>query len=1046
MNELSVRISGDKRKLEYLLTVFTLFVGLAVSGQTLFYQNYLPEDYGGATQNFAIVEGHDGLIYAGNTEGVLVYDGHVWRLIETQALVRSLAVGEDGVIYVGAVNDFGRLVPDEKGRLSYQSLRERSGSGSAVFRDVWRTLVNGKDVWFSSKERLFRLRDGKVTSYDPDISFGFAFRCRNEIIVQETDAGLRRFSEGNWSVIPGTPEAGLPVIYAILPHAEDGLILCTRAEGLLVYAPKESRIVPEATERFSAVRELLTKALPYNAQILPNGEILIYTLFGGLIHLSPDGELLRQYDKTDGLVSDCVYQASLDRNGHLWMATDYGISAIPYNPGYRYFTENDGINGAIYAVENHAGDIYVGTNERSYKVSPVGEVTTVAGTYRENWFLKSTDAGLLHAHHPKGFLQTTGSSAQSLLSDETVIGVGLSEFPGAPDLMIGSTHNGFNILALQAGRWVLRNRLTDFTEPIFAANTDAKGNLWVRSAPNNLQQIRFSADLYQIESVRQHDIFEGETEITTPIPYRLRDGRVVFGSDQGVFYYSADQDTFLRFPPMEGLRGNVSPVYEDEAGNLWYEESKNGTHVKGVFYREHNGWRHDSTLLRRFANVEMYKGPTNLMTETDDGRIVLGTTRGLVIQEPGGRKTSGENYAVRINRVYVNDTLHHANALVRNGMEQPLSYEENNIKLEYSALFYEADDRNRYSHRLVGENDKWSAYQPENTLQYSNLPAGEYVFEVKARNLYLEESKVARYPFRILPPWYATWWAFMGYAMLFSLFILTAVLTTRRITARRLLQENEDLERKVNQRTVELRQEKDRSEDLSRNLLRVFTIIGHDLRRPVLAFQGITGKVNFLLRKKDFDRLEKLGDNIEEEARSLYQLTDNLLNWAITQQGTKPYHPALLSPREVTEEALIGVRKLIGEKELELILDLSADDQLYADRPAMVTVFRNLLSNAAKFTPVGGQIRLSSRREGNVAIVRVHNSGPGIQEDLLDTIFDPGVRERNPAVHDVSGSGIGLHICRELMAINHGTISVENEVTGGVTFTLTVPGKAPTAA
>lgn len=1017
--------------------LFLLLVASTVFGQTLLHQNYLPEQYGGATQNFAVVEDHRGIIYVGNTEGVLEYDGSSWRLIRTPALVRSLAVGEDGKVYVGTVGDFGLLVPDKKGQLFYHSIRDLIPSGGKVFKDVWQILSVGEAVYFSTREILFCLKGGLIRQYEPDEMFGFALSCRDEVYVQEMEGGLSRFDNGIMQELPGTAAAGLTLIRGIFPLEKDKLMLCTQREGLFIYSLAERRLLPLAKDVYGEVNALLKDLLPYGGTVLPNGNIAVATVRGGVVVMTPQGDIVRQLNETKGLRSNAVYQTCVDGNGQLWMATDDGISMVTYATDYVFLTEQDGPKGKVYATEAHQGDIYVGTSDICYKVGPAGELEEVNGTDRETWFLKSTGTELLGSHFPKGFLQFYPEGAKRIPEGGDVVGLALSEVPGSPDLMIGSSHNGFYILARRSGRWEIRNQIKEFNRAIYGANTDMDGNLWLRCAPNDLYQIRFSPDLRKLETVRRHDILEGGKAMSTPIPYRLADGQVVFGTDQGVFVYAEEQDSFLRFPPMKSLRGDVSPIYQDHAGNLWYEESKNGNHTKGVFYREEKGWRHDSLVLQRFANIEMYKGPTNLMTETDDGRIVLGTTKGLIIHNPKAQEVNKRQFPTQIRRVFVNDTLHFANGYDTVQPSRPLSFGENNIRLEYSGLFYDESDRNTFSSRLLGRDSSWSAFTPAVSREYTNLPFGAYTFEVKARNLYYEEGTVASYRFSILPPWYRTLWAYVSYAILLAL----AGVLFFRLGASRQRRKNEQLERLIDRRTTQLRQEKERSEELSQNLLQVFTIIGHDLRRPVLAFQGITKKVNFLLRKKDFTRLEKLGDGIEEEARSLYQLTDNLLNWATTQKGTKPYQPALLSAREVFKEATLGMQKTFDQQQFDLEVTLPDGHVFYADRSSLVTVFRNLMDNATKFTPPAGKIAVTSRMSDDNLVVAFHSASPAIPEELLSTLFKAGVQNREAPATVSPGSGIGLHICRELMLLNKGTVAVENAPQQGVVFTLTVPIK-----
>lgn len=220
---------------------------------------------------------------------------------------------------------------------------------------------------------------------------------------------------------------------------------------------------------------------------------------------------------------------------------------------------------------------------------------------------------------------------------------------------------------------------------------------------------------------------------------------------------------------------------------------------------------------------------------------------------------------------------------------------------------------------------------------------------------------------------------------------------------------------------------------------RIFTIIGHDLRKPALAFRGITKKVNYLLKKQDYTTLNDLGDNIEQEAFALSKLTDNLLNWALTQKNTIPHHPQNIKIAPIIEEILSIFKHTIETKSINIIADIPNTLHLFADRNAVNTIIRNLMDNAIKYTPEGGQIWVHASEEKRGLRITIADTGVGIPEDQLKDIFLLKRDKSQEGTAGEKGTGLGLHLIHELTLLNEGKIEIESELGKGSRFSVILP-------
>jgi signal transduction histidine kinase len=226
---------------------------------------------------------------------------------------------------------------------------------------------------------------------------------------------------------------------------------------------------------------------------------------------------------------------------------------------------------------------------------------------------------------------------------------------------------------------------------------------------------------------------------------------------------------------------------------------------------------------------------------------------------------------------------------------------------------------------------------------------------------------------------------------------------------------------------------------------RLFAIVAHDLRKPALSFRGVGKKINYLIGKNDFARLQSFGTSLEGAAFSLNSLLDNLLGWASQQRNMLPYNPQQIALAELTQEALNYVKDQAADKKIDLQVTIPPGTSVYADPNAVLTIVRNLSSNAVKFTEREGAITISARASGANVVLLVSDNGIGISPDALSTLFDLSKQSKKDGTEGEKGTGLGLHLVKELVAINQGSITVESPSGRGTTFSVTLPASKPSA-
>lgn len=237
-----------------------------------------------------------------------------------------------------------------------------------------------------------------------------------------------------------------------------------------------------------------------------------------------------------------------------------------------------------------------------------------------------------------------------------------------------------------------------------------------------------------------------------------------------------------------------------------------------------------------------------------------------------------------------------------------------------------------------------------------------------------------------------------------------------------------------------LAQKNERLAQLNTTKDRFFGIIAHDIRSPITALNGVGEQMDYYLEQNNTLKLRRLSERIDNTAQKLTSLLDNLLNWALLQNGMIPYHPKSLDIQVLVTENLCLYQELAETKGIQLINEVPPQTMVYADESATSTIVRNLINNAVKFTTLGGIVRVRTVQEGAQVSIQINDTGTGISAENLSNIFSiKGTR--NSGTNNEKGSGLGLMLCKDLVELNQGTIQVNSELGKGSSFIFSLPRK-----
>ncbi|HOP04508.1 MAG TPA: histidine kinase N-terminal 7TM domain-containing protein [Tenuifilaceae bacterium] len=219
-----------------------------------------------------------------------------------------------------------------------------------------------------------------------------------------------------------------------------------------------------------------------------------------------------------------------------------------------------------------------------------------------------------------------------------------------------------------------------------------------------------------------------------------------------------------------------------------------------------------------------------------------------------------------------------------------------------------------------------------------------------------------------------------------------------------------------------------------------FSIIAHDLRGPFQGFIGLTELMSESIQSMSHDEIQDLSRTLQGTAKNLYELLDNLLNWAVVKRGQKRFNVERVNLSSIVGTIVEIVKHQTHLKQQELKNNIDKDINVYADKETLKTIIRNLVSNAVKFTPHGGKISVTSAdRQNGFIEVSVEDTGIGMSATLKDNLFKINQKVSRLGTDDEPSTGLGLILCKELIEKHGGVIWVESVPGKGSNFRFTLP-------
>lgn len=1006
-----------------------------------------------------IMQDRDGFMWFGTADGLNRFDGQQYRIFTDDnpsgegqignSSIYSLAQDDQGHIWVGTARGVYVYDPETE---TFQKFDTRTSEGNGINGTVRHIKFDDPNmIWFGTSGQGLFIYDTKADTLFQSRKYGLVIgdvsRASNGIVYAGTNSGrIIEFDTDGRFLREFMPDInyndrGDRNITAL--YSDKQTIYC----GLGV---TELQAIDKKTGLIKIYRLDDTKySVSHFRKIFPlSEEELLIATDNGLFTFAKATGKFQPFDTRNlfGISDQSVLDIWRDREGGIWIGTEYGgVNYIPRN--LRPFghviptSSNNYFGGRVVScfVEDEKHNIWIGTRdggliyyypERGYmnfhtprradgRSISYHNIRSLMLSGEELWigtFSRGLDVMNTVTGEVRNYRHING--AENTISDNTVT----SLFKDREGNIYVGTAWGLNVYRPETDDFEQVSQLGNQTS-VSDIIEDSRGNIWFATLNSGIYRLKPSdgtwsyffnepGDKSTIPNNRVTSLFEDDR------------GTVWIGTENGLCRYDYSIPGIVRIDDEKQTLPNrmISSIEQDENGLLWVSTSG------GIFSFDPS----TNTVESRYTKTDGLQSnqfSNGASLAASDGKLYFGGINGFNFFDPDQLVSNGYIPNVVITDMVVNNE----SVLAKDRMAATSSSGEtdtvptiqravklrpgsNNITIDFVALSYQSPQKNKYSYKLEGWDEKWIETENGTSAYYSNLPAGDYTFMVRGSNndgLWSAHTTALR--FEVAPPFYLTTLAYIVYGIL----IITAILMVYYLIIR--------------SQKKKLREYAKEQERLSyHSQIDFFTNIAHEIRTPLTL---IKVPLEFIISSGEGSpQVKNYLDMMNTNTNNLLNLINQLLEF---RKSGESEHALLIQNHDVKQmlaEICARFNSVVNIGNLKLELDLPESDVFFnLDADAFAKITNNLISNALKYAKT--KITVSLRQKGNALELSVSDDGKGIDLDERDKIFDTFYQPEGSK----AGSGIGLHLAKLLTEKHGGTILASNNREGGAVFIVTIP-------
>ncbi|MDB5115591.1 MAG: ATP-binding region ATPase domain protein [Mucilaginibacter sp.] len=981
-----------------------------------------------SNQVFKLMEDRDDKLWIGTLNGINCYDNTTdqfirYKLAGTSKKYSVLDIIQDkkGIIWAGT----------DAGLFNYDPRVQRSSnvfSKTNICNDKIQCLyIDHQDhLWIGTAQtlKIYDLKNGRLIPVPP--------------------------------VLKAQTKLSDVIIRSIIQDHEGNYWIATETEGLFFYNIKAQTCI-----NYNKTNGLLSNTIRALIEI-ENREIWVGTKNGlNIISLADNHIKAYTHDPEypTSLSQNSVRCILKDKEGNIWIGTYNGGVNVVYNQSDNFYNiglkqgNNNGLSSGIVntLMQDNDGSLWIGTDDGG--LNHVDNTFTSNHVYykddeRDKELLGNSIKAIVPYKDTTKLWVGTGSGLKIFdKKQHKFIGVNLINKPAVTGLI-----QNYVLLNDGAGLWVgtnfsglyyiQNNKVVKHYLPnansnnaLSSANINCilrDGNyLWIGTKSSGLSCLNINNQTFQT-----YQFDEGKANSLTNSSilsiYKDAKNRLWIGTDGGgVNYLDRATKKFYAITEAVGIHSNtIHQIAEDNKGRLWISTNKG---ISSIGFKKFAVPFNANNLT--IANYTVQDGLqsnqfiTGAGIKTQKQQLIFGGINGITIFDPNNIKTNLVKPSVIFTDFLILNKSVQFGAKnspltkpINETSEITLPYNQAFFSIKFAALNYINPEKNQFAFKLEGFSDnEWHNVINQQMVTYTNLDPGTYLFKLKAANndgIWNQTPRILK--IIVLPPWYRTWYAYLGYAII--IFTLLYLFNNYSKKTERL---------KTQLEFESVSHLKD--QELARKKLSFFINISHEIKTPLTLIMG------------PIERLAKMnqGNNKVQHQLMLMQRNSERLVKLINQMlDIRKFDSGNMQLEAVHEDAVLFLKEislafsgLSISKNINLIFKSEVNELLaWFDRDKLEKVIYNLLSNAIKFTPAYGTIVLMIKHETGEnrddLVITVEDNGCGIPPQNMGKLFKQFYHDDHDQAN-VRGTGLGLAFSKELVELHYGTITIDSRPENG---------------
>ena len=779
-----------------LLTLIFISAYSAAQEFTPIVNQFTKKDYHASNQNWSVGQGKEGIMYFGNNQGLLEFDGSLWQThpIAGNKIVRSLLVSGNR-IYTGSFEEFGYFEKNASGQLIYHSLSARLKHYIMQNDEIWNILDFNGTIIFQSFTSYFTYKNGEVKGIRCPFTFLFFNIYHKKIYTHTEQFGFSSFDSHSNTFVPVSNNLLKSPVISVLAYDPTHALLVTRSEGLFLY---DGITITRFT---TGADEELKHAEINRAVISPDGIIVLGTILNGVTAINRQGVRLWTLNTTNVLQNNTVLGMYCDRDNNLWLALDKGISMIRLNASIRYIHAFSPSIGSIYSLTYNDPTLYIGTNQGLYAAelandkAGIRNLRLVPDIKGQVWSINRFDNQQLCGNNEATY-DVSGQGTSILSSVKGGICIKRGNIHGH-EVLVQGTYTQLCIYEKVNGIWKFSHTVDNFVNPIRYIEIDYTGTIWASHLHQGLYAIQLTPDLHKIEHITTYNSLDRKHRY--PINVFSINNRVVFTDNNSFYTYDDIQKKIIPYVELNKSLGYFARAYRVchfKSDLYWFILDGEAALVQvkpGAIKLL------DVVHYALFLNqtVDEYQN----IIPVSDNECIFTLENGLALYHTDNLHAKASHTSLQVKSIKASDAESKESVFLPllSGSVPSTPFKRNNLVFTVFYPQYSSLNNINFRYKLEGLDKVWSESTQSSQKAYNYLPYGDYTLNVEVLTNSGLKLSAASYDFEVEPPFYLSVAAKILYVLLILLLGAGVYLYIRRLIylkKEKVLMEQEEIRHK----------------------------------------------------------------------------------------------------------------------------------------------------------------------------------------------------------------------------------------------------------